>query len=137
MSSATDYLESKIGDHMFRTGTWSKPSGIYVALFTAGAGDPGGGTEVAPNIGYTRVQHGPSDGTWNGPTNQNGIYTNQGSIQFGAPTDNWGTIVGFGLFDAATSGNLLIYQSLNATVVVNLGDPAPAFSTGSLSVMIS
>lgn len=134
MSAASDYLETQVGTHLLRTGSWVKPAAIYVALYTAAPTDAGGGTEVSGGA-YARVQHGPSDATW---ALAGGVASNTGAIQFPAPSGaNWGTITHFGLFDTVTSGNLLIWGALNSSVIVNDGDPAPAFAEGSLTVTIA
>lgn len=137
--SATDYLEVQIGTHLLRTGSWTKPSAIWVALFTTIPNDDGtGGVEVGGSRGYARIQHGPSDATWTAPTTS-GIFANIGVIQFGAPiTTNWGTITSFGLYNASTGGDLLAKGLFTGgtTVIVNVGDPAPAFADGTLTVTI-
>ena len=46
MSAASDYLESAIVNHIFRTDSFAKPATVYIALFTAAPSDSGGGTEV-------------------------------------------------------------------------------------------
>lgn len=133
--SASDYLEVQIGTHLLRTSSWTKPSAIYVALFTTIPNDDGtGGTEVS-GTGYARIQHGPSDATWTAPTTS-GIFANIGVIQYGSPTANWGTITAFGLYSAVSGGNLFAKGSLTGNVTVNSGDPAPAFADGALTVTI-
>ena len=42
----TNYLESKLIDHFLGTTTYTKPSAVYVGLFTVTPGEAGGGTEV-------------------------------------------------------------------------------------------
>ena len=44
--SFSDYLENKILDHVFKGTVFTQPANLYVALFTAGPNDVGGGTEV-------------------------------------------------------------------------------------------
>ena len=46
-AQASDYLENKLIDHLFRAGTFAKPTALWVALFTGAPGDAGGGTEVS------------------------------------------------------------------------------------------
>jgi hypothetical protein len=58
-------------------------------------------------------------------------------VTFGTPTGDWGTITGFGLYDAETSGNLLVIGTLNSPVIVNAGDVAPVFAEGTLTVTIA
>lgn len=134
MSAATNYLEEQLGTHILRTSSFTKPSTIYVALFTTLPGEDGtGGVEVS-GTGYARIQHGPSDATWAAPTGGNGAFSNAGSIQFGSPSANWGTIVGFGIFDAVSSGNLLLSSALTSNITISDGDPAPAFADGALTI---
>ncbi len=47
MAGATNFLEAKILDSLFRTLAAYKPAGIYLGLFTANPTDAGGGTEVS------------------------------------------------------------------------------------------
>jgi hypothetical protein len=134
--SASDYLEVQIGTHLLRTNSWTKPAAVYVALFTTVPNDAGGSGVEVSGTGYARVQHGPSDATWAAPTTS-GVFSNIGVVQFGSPTANWGTIQGFGLYDAATNGNLLAKGTLTASVLISSGDPAPAFAEGALTVTIA
>jgi hypothetical protein len=81
------------------------------------AGTQGSGTTVA------------SSGT-------SGTTSNNNTITFPAPTANWGTITGVGIFDASTSGNLLFYGALSQSKTVNNGDAAPNFPAAALSVQV-
>ena len=51
--SFSDYLETKVLDHVFAGTAYTAPSTLYVALFTAAPSDSGGGTEVSGG-GYAR-----------------------------------------------------------------------------------
>jgi len=136
--SATDWLEIQIGTHLLRTSSWTKPSAIWVALFTTIPNDDGtGGTEVSTtSTGYGRIQCGPADDKWTAPTTS-GAFSNASVIQFGTPIDDWGTITSVGLFSAETSGTLYAKGALGTNVTVNNGDPAPAFAAGSLIITIA
>lgn len=136
MSSATNALEELIGAHLFRTATWSKPAGIWVALFTTLPGETGGGVEVSGGS-YARVQCGPGDAYWTPPAGGNGVYSNTSIVQFPAPTANWGTIVGFGLMTDSTGGTCYIAKLFDSSSVINSGDPAPGFDVGTLTVTIA
>ena len=128
----SDYLESGYLTHVLRTGSLSKPSGIYVALFTSATSDNGSGTEVSGGS-YARVQHGPSDATWSA-IGSIGQTQNIGEIQYADPTANWGTVTHFALMDAASGGDMLYHGPLAASKVINSGDGGPKFSDGSLIV---
>lgn len=134
MSNATNALEELIGNHLLRTATWSKPVTIFVGLFTTMPAEDGtGGAEVTGGS-YARIQCGPGDAYWTGPTTGDGVYSNTGTITFPAPTDNWGTILGYGLFSAVSGGTLYISKAFDSSVVISSGAPAPGFAIGALTV---
>ena len=144
MSAMSDFLENKLVDHLLRNTAYSMPATIYVGLYTATPSDAGGGTEVTGGS-YARVQVGPSTTAWNatqggtaGASSGTGGQTaNAADITFPAPTANWGTVTHFGIFDAATSGNLLMWAALAASKVVNSGDAAPKFLAGALTITLA
>jgi len=143
-AQASDYLENKIIDHLFRTATFAKPAGLYIALFTSSPADAGGGTEVAGGS-YARVNLAPLDTNWkatqggtSGASSGSGGQTaNAVTITFASPTANWGTVTHFGIFDAASGGNLLIWDALTVPRIVNSGDAGPAFAIDALAISVS
>lgn len=133
MSAMSDYLEGELIKHIFRTGSFTKPSALYVALFTAAPNDAGGGTEVTGGS-YARAQLDPADANWAAPAAGNGVTSNAAAITFPAPTANWGSVTHFAVMDASTAGNMLFHGALSASKTVNNGDPAPEFAIGDLTV---
>ena len=134
MSNATDALEELIGGHLLRTATWSKPAALYIGLFTTMPSEDGtGGVEVSGG-GYARVQCGPGDAYWAGPSAGNGAYTNASFIVFPNPSANWGTVLGYGLISASTSGTVYIAKTFSAPQIINSGDPAPGFDVGAITI---
>jgi hypothetical protein len=136
MTQMSDYLEVELRKHIFRTGGFTKPTAIYVGLYTVTPSDAGGGTEVTGGS-YARAVSGtsaPLDANWTAASATDGITTNAVDITFPAPTANWGNVVAFGIFDALTTGNLLIWGPLATPKTINNGDPAPKFLAGSLSI---
>lgn len=113
MTGFTDYVSQGVLNHITgRAAIFSKPT-AYVALFTAMGSDSGTGfTEVPTSgTGYARVA--TTSGTWNAAAGTAPSSTsNSGNISFAQATSGWGTIVGFGLYDAATAGDLLDYDWL-------------------------
>lgn len=138
MSALSDYLENKLIDHVLRGHVFTPPSTLHWALFTSSPSDAGGGTEVTGGS-YARVSMTPSDtaftntqGTTSGvSTGSGGTVTNGEVVQFITPTAGWGSVVAVGIFDAATSGNLLIHGTLLGRTI-NISDdvkfPIGAFS---------
>lgn len=142
MSAMSDYLENKLVDHIFRAQSFSAPATLYVALFTAAPSDSGGGTEVSGGS-YARASVTSSLANWAGTqsagsttasSGTGGQTSNNGAITFPSPTGNWGTVTHFGIFDAASSGNLLFHGALTASKTINSGDAAPSFQAAQLAV---
>jgi hypothetical protein len=133
MSAMTDYLEAEIRKHIFRTGSFTKPSALYIALYTAAPGETGGGTEVTGGS-YARVQRDPLDANWTAASSTDGLTDNAAAITFPAPTANWGSVTHMAIHDHVSAGNMLIYGALSVAKTVNNGDAAPAFAAGALDV---
>lgn len=138
MSAATDYLEAKIIDHIFRTGSLSKPAGLYFALFTAAPSDAGGGTEVAGG-GYARVAVTPLDANFAAPSIVGGatVTSNSGAVTYPAPNASWGTVTHWAVFDAASAGNMLFWGALTASKTIGNGDPAPSWQPGAFAMTLN
>lgn len=131
MSAMSDYLEGEIIKHIFRTGSFTKPTVLGVGLFTAAPSDSGGGTEVSGGS-YARATLNPLDANWAAPAGGNGVTSNSSTITFVTPTANWGNVTHFGLFDASSAGNLLFWGSLTIAKTINSGDTV-TFPAGSLT----
>jgi hypothetical protein len=132
MSQMSDYLEGQIRAHIFRTASFTKPTALYVALFTAAPSDSGGGTEVSGGS-YARVNLAPLDANWTAASGTNGLTDNASAITFPTASGSWGTITHMGIFDASSAGNLLFWGALTASKVVGSGDTF-SFAIGALSV---
>jgi hypothetical protein len=121
----TNYLESKLIDHFLGTATYTKPTTVYVGLFTVTPGEAGGGTEVT---GGSYARQSAAFGAASA-----GATTNSANIDFaGMPA---ATTVAIGIFDALTSGNMLLYGALTTNKTTDAGDTL-RIATGSLSVSI-
>jgi hypothetical protein len=142
-AQASDYLENQLVDHLFRTATFTKPTHLYMALFTAAPTDSGGGTEVTGGS-YARVDLLPLNANWTatqgGTTGASsgtgGQTSNASAITFAAPTANWGIVTHYALFDASVGGNMLVWDALTASRNILNGDPAPSFAIGALVITI-
>jgi hypothetical protein len=133
MSAMTDYLEVELRKLCFRTGSFTKPSALWIRLYTANPGETGGGTEVTGGS-YAAVQRDPSDSNWTAASSTDGRTANAAAITFPAPTANWGTVTGMSIADAASAGNMLFYGALTNSRIVNNGDAAPSFAADALGV---
>ena len=134
--SKSDFLEDAVLNHVLRGVAFPSLAGsVYVALHTADPADTGAGAEASGGS-YARVAVTRGTGAWSAPSNASGAQrvTNSAAITFPAPTGNWGTITHVGIWDAATTGNLLYRGALTSSRVVNNGDQAPSFAIGALTV---
>jgi hypothetical protein len=130
-TAMSDYLEGQIRAHIFRTASFTKPTGLTVHLYTAAPGETGGGTEVTGGS-YASVSRDPLDANWTAASATDGLTDNAAAITFPAPTANWGQVTHFAIKDQ--SANFLIYGALTTPKTVNNGDPAPSFGVGALDI---
>ena len=141
MTSASDYLENKLGEHLLRTGSFTKPTAIWLARVKTKPAEVGtGGVEVT-GTGYARVQCGPADASWAAPIAGSGEFVNLVDFTFGSPTSDWAVsptpITAFGIYDAQTGGNLLIAENLLVAQEVFNGGLPPKFAAGDLKITFS
>jgi hypothetical protein len=125
------YLRDALISHVFRSTPLAKPTSIWLALYTAPPTAAGGGAEVTGGS-YARVQCGPGDLAWAGPTAGNGVATSLIDFVFPTPTADWGNVVAWGIHDAASGGNLLIFSTVTASTFVASGSN-PRFVAGALT----
>lgn len=140
----TDHLENKLLDHLFRGQAYTAPGTLYVGLDTVACTEAGGGTEVSGGS-YARAAVPATLAAWAGSqgagttaasSGSSGTTSNNAAIVFPAPTANWGQILSFRLWDAASGGNALLCQALSVPKTVNNGDAAPQFNAGALTIQI-
>lgn len=114
MAAMSNYLENALVNAVLRNTAFTSPSTVYVGLFTSDPTDAGSGTEVSGN-GYAR-----QSSTFAAPSN--GASSTSATIEFPQATGSWGTVAYFGIFDASTSGNLLIHGALTTSKTIDNGD---------------
>ena len=122
----TNYLENALLEHSTGKTSWTKPTNTYAALYTVAPTDSTSGTEAASANAYARQVI-----TWG--TAASGSIANSANIRWpatGSATGSWGVVVAVGIFDALTSGNLLWYGPLSASVTIATGDSFQITSGG-------
>lgn len=111
MSSASDYLENHIINHLLRNQAFTPPSTLYLALYTTATTDAGGGTEVTGGS-YARQ-------TFTLTAATTGATENVADINFtNLPAC---TVTNWGIRDAVSSGNLLVHDTFSSPIVVTAG----------------
>lgn len=111
--SFSNFLETELLDHVFAGNAYTSPSAVYVGLFTTDPTDAGTGTEVSGGS-YERQS---ASFVVSGNT-----ATTDAAVEFPTATASWGSITHIGIFDAATSGNLLAHSALDAAKTISSGD---------------
>ena len=114
MSAMSDYLENKILDHVLRNTAYTSPTTVYIGLSTGSFGDDNSGTELTGN-NYSRVSI-AFDAASSGTTD------NTSNVEFAAASGSWGSVGFYGLFDASTSGTLLIHGAFSSAKTIATGD---------------
>lgn len=141
MAAMSNYLEGKLIDHIFRGTALPAPTSVFIGLFTGAISDATTGTNPGNNElslatgGYVRQQVTCNTTNWSAPTANDGTTKNLTPITF-APSADWGTVTGIGVFDGSGTGaNLLFYGTLTASKTINSGDSV-TFPANSLSIQI-
>jgi predicted 2-oxoglutarate/Fe(II)-dependent dioxygenase YbiX len=143
MSAMSNFLENKLIDRIFRGQEYTFPTTLYVGLFNASPADVGGGVEVVGND-YARSAVDTTLANWAGTQSagsaaaSNGTSattSNNNAITFPTPTGSWDVVTAFGIFDAASGGNLLFYGNLTISKTINPGDLV-TFPAASLSLQL-
>ena len=102
-----------------------------MALFTTLQNDAdSSGVEVSGGA-YARAAVTNNSTNW--PASTDGSKSNGNSIDFPTATASWGTVLGFGIYDAASGGNLLFHGSLGSSKAIASSD-TPSFAAGSITI---
>ena len=128
MAAMSNYLETKVLDYVLRdTADWA-PTAVYLSLPTADPTDAGTGAECSGGS-YARQAI-----TFNAAHATNGTIDNSSVEEFtNMPAC---TVTHIGIWDAASSGNLLFYGAVTASKAVGAGDTI-SLSAGSLDITLA
>ena len=121
----TYYADNLTLSLWLRATTVPPPAQVYCALFLTAPVNPGAAPVEVVGNGYTRQAV-----TFSVPAS--GQSSNTADVIFPiAITADWGTIVAFGVYDAAVAGNLLYYANLSTPRLIAVNDQL-RFPTGQL-----
>ncbi len=130
MAALSDHAEKLLLDWMMTSGTATRPTAWFVALYTAAPSDAGGGTEVS-GAGYARQAV-----AFSAAATPGGTTSNTADVSFTAVGGDYGTVTHLGIFDASSSGNLLWHGALTASKAVEDGDTI-TFSAGNIDLTMA
>lgn len=120
-----DAQEANLVDLILRATAWTLPVDWHIAAFTTGpSADTGAGAVEPVGNGYGRIQATRNGTNWaaavaGDPT------IGDNAVALTSPTasgGNWGTLVAFGAYDAASAGNLFWFGDYAVSKTVNDGD---------------
>jgi hypothetical protein len=130
MAALSDYSEKLILDYLMTSGSATRPTAWYVALYTSAPSDAGGGTELSGS-GYARETV-----AFAAATSGAGTTSNSGAVVFTADGGDWGSVTHMGIHDASSSGNLLWHGALAAAKTVLDGDSLE-FAVGNIDLTVA
>jgi hypothetical protein len=128
MAGISTYLANALLDHLLGGDAYEPPTALYLALYTTNptAGDTG--TEVSGD-GYARqavtFEEAAAAAT-----------ENDAAVVFPAAEEAWGTITHWGIRDADTEGNLLLFGPVQQSRDVYAGDTVKV-NVGALDVALA
>ena len=128
MSAMSNYLETKVLDYVLRDQADWAPTAVYLALHTADPTDAGSGAEASGGS-YARQAI-----TFNAAHATAGTIDNSSAEEFTIMPAC--TVTHIGIWDAASSGNLLFHGAVSASKTVTSGDTI-SLAAGQLTVTLA
>lgn len=139
---------NKLLDNLFRGQSLTLSSQLWVGLFNvAPTTSASGGTEVSALdykrqpvertlFGFCGTQ---GSGSTDPSSGTSGTISNNDTINWPVPTEDWGTIVGFALFnqEEGTEEPYILYCDLVTPVLIEKNGPAVSFPVGGLQVCLA
>lgn len=141
--SATNWLENKIVDYVFRDQAWTPPAAFWIGLSKAEVTDTG--TVDEPSGGdYARVQLDPSATNWTNTqasgtgasSGTSGITRNAVAIEFPVATANWGLVTHWFISSASSGGDIVVGGNLTASKNITTNDQF-SLPVGDLSITVA
>lgn len=126
----TVYQANKDLENAFGRTTYTPPATYYIALSTSSTITEAGFTEPVGN-GYARAAITNSTDSFTAASNKS--ITTKIDISFSISTGEWGKVYAVGIYDAASSGNLLYYQALTISRDVPIGTTLK-FASGAITL---
>jgi hypothetical protein len=135
MAGKSAYLEDKLLNWLKGTAFATAPTTVYVALFTTNpTADDGTGVVEVAGSNYARAAITTSSG-WSAISGS-GVsphqISNSGVVTFATPSGSWGTIIGIGLYDSLTVGNLLYWSTITSQAIAS--GVVASFAIGALII---
>lgn len=145
MSEMSDYLEDELVKHIFRTGSFTKPTVLAICLLTTAADDDdtgiftaSTGVEVTNANAYARIDRPPLDANWTATAGGDGQTDNAAAITYSQATGSWGTVTAMAITSSAThnAGNMYFHSTVTTSRAIDNGDTAE-FAAGAITCTLA
>ncbi len=145
MSEMSDFLEDELIKHLFRTGSFAKPTVLAFCCLTTAADDSNTGifTAATPGVevtsanAYVRVDRPPLDANWTATGSGDGQTDNVAAITYPQATGSWGTVSAMAITSATAhnTGDLLFHSAVTTSRAIDNGDTAE-YAIGAITVTL-
>lgn len=139
VGTKTDFLEQFILEKIFDPADAGSPlfTNLFIALATVGPDDTTTGTTIVEPVwaAYLRINKVPGSTNWQHPTGPvNDKIENKVNFLFAANDGGVSVnLLGAGIVDALTLGNLLFAETFGSVVPIAVGE-TPRISAGTLTI---
>jgi hypothetical protein len=134
MSSASNYLENKVLDHVLRNTAYTQPGNLFIGLYTGNALSNLEAGTLSDEVSTSGTSYARKAVTFGAAAS--GTATNSATVTFDPATLNWGNITAIAILDTVTSGNVLFYGNLTTAKLIENGDTMQ-FVTNNISVSLA
>lgn len=127
----SDYLEVKLLNLTLNGTAFTAVNNPHISLHTSDPTDAGTSSTEVTGGSYARVASSFATASGTG-----GSVASDADATFPTATATWGTVGWIGLWDAASSGNMLYHTALDAAKTIDSGDVFK-ITTGNLTVTLA
>jgi len=131
MADMSDYLEVKLLNLTLNGSAFTAVNNPYISLHTSNPTDAGTSSTEVTGGSYARVASSFATASGTG-----GSVASDADATFPTATASWGTVGWIGLWDAASTGNLLYHTALDAAKTIDSGDVFK-IASGNLTVTLA
>ena len=130
------YAMNQFLDYLFGNASLNLPSMFYIGLSRTPVSTNGTGVTETIGGNYTRVPVALGSNNFALHDEFGSTWSNTISINFPAPTSDWGDFEWFFISDSANGGNIWASGPLNRAVSIKSGDTAPSFMPLGLQIQL-
>ena len=131
MAEMSDYLEVALLNATLNGVAFTAVNNPYVSLHTGNPTDAGTPSTEVSGGSYSRAAS-----SFETASGTSGLVETDADITFPTATGTWGAVGWIGLWDAASSGNMLYHTALDTSKTIDSGDIFK-ITTGNLTVELA